>query len=170
VRLLFWCVLFIVSPPFCSFASDDKDTASTNIFVLLVEVSHSPNEVLFLVAKFVPIHLDDRAGGGKAAGTFPPPAAETVIGEEFTLAFRKPVFGPHEQTLLHVIDSCASKSGANTGILKLLLVLSVSPRQPSSSAAMATGILASGLSSRLIRFKDRATQANLLGKLSQAHL
>jgi hypothetical protein len=91
--------------------------------IRLVQVSHSPNEAPFLIAKFVPVRSGYSGGGGKGPNLFPPPAVETVIGKEFTVSFIKRPLNAHEQTLCHVIQSCASKDEANT--LTLHLVLSV---------------------------------------------
>jgi hypothetical protein len=106
-------------------ASDGEGAAGTKAFVRLVKVSHSGAEVQSLVATFEPIRIDYGGGGARGAGSFPPPSVETVIGKPFTVIFIRQAINAHEQTLWHVIQSCASKRGMDAGALKLHLVLSI---------------------------------------------
>ena len=66
-------------------AADKPAAPPTEIFIRLVSVSHSANEVSFLMATFVPVSIN--YGGGGAIGPGRPRATEKKAGEEFTVRF-----------------------------------------------------------------------------------
>ena len=120
-----YCLCLLLISATSVFASNTNKPPDATILVRLVKVSHSPSELHYLVATFEPIRIVGMAGGGRGPGSFPPPTVETNNGKEFTVSFIKPALSAHDQTLCHVIESCAGKRGADVSALKLHLVLSI---------------------------------------------
>ncbi|HEX3355389.1 MAG TPA: hypothetical protein VHS31_00310 [Tepidisphaeraceae bacterium] len=123
---------FIVLLSTCCLAGDGQQAAAPDdIFIRLVSVSHTGNEVPLLFARFVPVKIDYGGGGGRDAskpfGSF----VETKAGEEFRVTFRGKLASPHDQTLCNVLSDCEVPHGS--GALKLDLLLSVPADVPTAS-------------------------------------
>jgi hypothetical protein len=121
-----YCLCFLLIAITQLYAGDGASDTDTNVLVRLVQVNHSGSELQSLVASLEPIRISQAGGGGRGLDSFPPPTAETAIGKQFTVTFIRPKgMTAHEQTLWHMIQSCASRRGTDVSTLKLHLVLSI---------------------------------------------